>query len=80
MPGTVTVPLRSQTNASPFWIILLLVYARSEHGRLLITHGERHSPTSSRRSGARHRSRTAGDLPNASRATAVGSAPALARG
>jgi hypothetical protein len=41
VPGTVTVPLRSQTNASPFWIILLLVYARSEHGRLLITHGER---------------------------------------
>ena len=25
VPGTVTVPLRSRTNASPFWIMLLLV-------------------------------------------------------
>ena len=36
VPGTVAVPLRSQTNASPFWIILLLVYARSEHGMITV--------------------------------------------
>ena len=32
VPGTVTLPLCSWTNASPFWIMLLLVWARSEHG------------------------------------------------
>jgi hypothetical protein len=32
VPGTVTLPLRSRTNASPFWIMLLLVGGRSEHG------------------------------------------------
>jgi 1,4-dihydroxy-2-naphthoyl-CoA hydrolase len=30
--GTVTVPLCSRTNATPFWIMLLLVLGRSEHG------------------------------------------------
>jgi hypothetical protein len=32
VPGTVTLPLRSRTNASPFWIMLLLIWRRSEHG------------------------------------------------
>ncbi len=32
LPGTVTVPLCSRTKASPFWIMLLLVLGRSEHG------------------------------------------------
>ena len=31
--GTATVPLRSRGKASPFWIILLLVWANPEHGR-----------------------------------------------
>jgi hypothetical protein len=34
VPGTVTVPLHSRTNASPFWIMLLLVAGRSEHGMI----------------------------------------------
>ena len=29
VPGTVTLPLRSQTNASPFWIMLLLVWGQT---------------------------------------------------
>jgi hypothetical protein len=33
VPGTVTLPLRSQTNASPFWIMLLRVSGRLDHGR-----------------------------------------------
>jgi hypothetical protein len=36
MPGTVTVPLRSQTNASPFWIMLLLVLGRLDNGMIRI--------------------------------------------
>ena len=35
-PGTVTVPLRLQLNASPFWIMLLLVSGKSEHGMIRI--------------------------------------------
>src|SRR5262249_48347708 len=31
-PGTVTVPLCSRTNASPFWIMLLLVWSRLDNG------------------------------------------------
>jgi hypothetical protein len=31
-PGTVTVPLRSRRKASAFWIILLLVSGRTDHG------------------------------------------------
>src|SRR5262249_13814974 len=31
-PGTVTVPLCSRTNASPFWIMLLLSSTAFEHG------------------------------------------------
>jgi hypothetical protein len=31
-PGTVTVPLCSHTNASRFWIILLLIWGRLERG------------------------------------------------
>jgi len=34
VPGTVTVALCSRTNASPFWIMLLLVWGRSEHGMI----------------------------------------------
>jgi hypothetical protein len=34
VPGTVTVPLRSQPNASPFGIMLLLVWGRPEHGMI----------------------------------------------
>src|SRR6516225_1220685 len=33
-PETVTLPLCSRTNASPFWIMLLLVWGRSEHGMI----------------------------------------------
>jgi len=29
VPGTVTLPLRSQTNASPFWIMLLLALGQT---------------------------------------------------
>jgi hypothetical protein len=36
MPGTVTVPLRSRTNASPFWIMLLLVLGRLDNGMIRI--------------------------------------------
>jgi hypothetical protein len=36
MPGTVTVPLYSQTNASPFWIMLLLVLGRLDNGMIRI--------------------------------------------
>jgi hypothetical protein len=31
-PGTLTVPLRSRRKASSFWIILLLVSGRTDHG------------------------------------------------
>ena len=34
MPGTVTLPLRSRTNASPFWIMLLLVWGRLDNGMI----------------------------------------------
>jgi hypothetical protein len=34
VPGSVTVPLRSQPNASPFRIMLLLVSGRPEHGMI----------------------------------------------
>jgi hypothetical protein len=34
LPGAVTLPLRSRTNASPFWIMLLLVWGRLDNGRL----------------------------------------------
>ncbi len=33
-PGTLTLPLRSRTNASPFSLILLLLCGRSEHGMI----------------------------------------------
>src|SRR5260370_9341055 len=33
-PGTVTLPLCSRPDASPFWIMLLLVWRRSEHGMI----------------------------------------------
>src|SRR5947209_2152376 len=32
VPGTVILPLRSRTNASPFWIMLLLVWGRLDNG------------------------------------------------
>ena len=35
-PGTVTLPLCSRGNASPFWIMLLLVSGRPEHGMIRI--------------------------------------------
>src|SRR5258707_5041123 len=35
-PGTVAVPLRSQPNASPFWIMLLLVSGRLDNGMIRI--------------------------------------------
>ena len=34
MPRTVTLPLRSRTNASPFWIMLLLVWGRLDNGMI----------------------------------------------
>src|SRR5436190_18898653 len=34
VPGTVTLPLCSRTNASPFWIMLLRVWGRLEHGMI----------------------------------------------
>src|SRR5262249_6374828 len=34
VPGTVTVPLCSRTNASPFWIMLLLVWGRLGHAMI----------------------------------------------
>jgi hypothetical protein len=34
--GTVAVPLRSQPNASPFWIMLLLVSGRLDNGMIRI--------------------------------------------
>jgi hypothetical protein len=33
-PGRVTVPLCSRTNASPFWIMLLLVWGRLDNGMI----------------------------------------------
>src|SRR5258706_15571793 len=33
-PGTVAVPLCSRTNASPFWIMLLLVWSRLDNGMI----------------------------------------------
>jgi hypothetical protein len=35
-PGTVTVPLRSRRKASSFWIILLLVSGRTDHGPIRV--------------------------------------------
>jgi hypothetical protein len=35
-PGTVTLPLCSQPNASLFWIMLLLVSGRLEHGMISV--------------------------------------------
>jgi hypothetical protein len=35
VPGTVTVPLCSRTNASPFWIMLLLVWGGTDHAMIL---------------------------------------------
>ena len=35
-PGTVTLPLCSRTNASPFWIMLLLVLGRLDNGMIRI--------------------------------------------
>src|SRR5262245_56461485 len=35
VPGAVTLPLRLQTNASPFWIMLLLVWGRLDNGMIL---------------------------------------------
>ena len=34
MPGTVTLPLYSRTNASPFWLMLLLVWGRLDNGMI----------------------------------------------
>jgi hypothetical protein len=34
VPGTVQLPLCSQTNASPFWIMLLLVWGRVDNGMI----------------------------------------------
>jgi hypothetical protein len=34
VPGTVTLPLCSRTNASPFWMMLLLVWGGLEHGMI----------------------------------------------
>jgi hypothetical protein len=39
VPETVTLPLCSRTNASPFWIMLLLVWGGSEHGMAQATTG-----------------------------------------
>jgi len=33
-PGTVILALRSRTSASPFWIMLLLVWGGPEHGMI----------------------------------------------
>jgi hypothetical protein len=41
VPGTVTVPLCSQTNASPFWIKLLLVFGRLDNGMIRIRQPDR---------------------------------------
>src|SRR5262245_51970400 len=35
VPGAVTLPLRSRTNASLFWIMLLLVWGRLDNGIIL---------------------------------------------
>src|SRR6266478_8016093 len=40
-PGTVTVPLCSQTKASPFWIMLLLVLGRLDNGMIRIRQPDR---------------------------------------
>ncbi len=37
-PGTVTLPLCSRTNASPFWIMLLRVWGRLDHGMSPVAH------------------------------------------
>jgi hypothetical protein len=39
VPGTVTVPLHSRTNANPFWIII--VAGRSEHANAGVCHRKR---------------------------------------
>jgi hypothetical protein len=41
--GTVTVPLCSGTNASLFWIRLLLVWGRSEHGMIRVRRATEHA-------------------------------------
>src|SRR5262249_56742938 len=35
-PGTVTVPLCSRTNASHFWIMLLLVFGKLDNGMIRV--------------------------------------------
>ena len=39
-PGTGRVPLRSRPNASPFWIMLLLVWGRLDHGMIQLRCGD----------------------------------------
>jgi len=34
--GTVTLPLRSRPNASPFWIMLLLVFGKLDNGMIRV--------------------------------------------
>jgi len=36
VPGTVTLPLCSRTNASPFWIMLLLVFGKLDNGMIRV--------------------------------------------
>src|SRR5215211_5286519 len=48
-PGTVTVPLCPRANASPFWIMSLLVSGRTNHAMFLVR----------RRISGRHRRRLA---------------------
>jgi len=35
-PGTVTIPLRSPPNASPFWIMLLRVFGTLDNGMIRV--------------------------------------------
>ena len=44
-PGTGTLPLCSRTNASPFWIILLLVWGKLEHGMIPAVAGFEGAPS-----------------------------------
>ena len=46
-PGTLTVPLCLRTNASPFWIMLLLVSGRLDNGMISIWTGDETSATGS---------------------------------
>jgi hypothetical protein len=36
VPGTATLPLCLRTNASPFWIMLLLVWGRLDNGMIAV--------------------------------------------